>query len=280
MSLTDIDEFVQKWKAVQDVSKLNRTQCLKYISYLNPCGNIMSIFDDSQNCRLFCSKFNLPFVKAYEILWQKIDQLQGRLRQITPLMDLKVPEICSLSLDAENEFSRYKNLSLSQDFRLFADLFTDIYRIYYNKLLWIFICTPSGTGKTQLAFSLPMKRLYFLMEPQKAKSQSIYQPFEVISQKLWNLISQDIIRLQNVSNNCYVELPMLFNDTYITGESLSASATFILFMIKNLANEPLSEWLSLERLQMNLPHEEGYILTIDQLAEEIEFFFHVLKKDL
>lgn len=273
-----LNEFFQMWKNAAHVSQLNRIQCLNFINYFNGVGKLMHAFDEPANCRLFSRKFNLgviPLMRPYSRVREKIVELEARLKEITPILNLELPGICaSLPQETVDEFTRYKDLCTSQDYQPFIDLFTGIYKIYPKNLIWAFICTPSGTGKTQLAFSLPMKRLFFLMEPERAKSQPIYRRFEAISVKLNDLITQDITRLQNVSNNCYVELSELFQDFYITQSTLSAAATFILLMLKKLVTEPHSEWLSLE-VEMDLSNDQSFILTIDQLAIEIELLFPI-----
>lgn len=118
-------------------------------------------------------------------------------------------EVSQTQLDA---YMRIKEIAIEccdHDYmRLICGLFDDIHHRNQNVNPFIFLCAPSGSGKSILAYNLstaPFPLLYFVYNSKwdKDKTQDLYLPFEILSKKLRKVVRADIEIL--LGNNYFAE---------------------------------------------------------------------------
>ena len=89
------------------------------------------------------------------------------------------------------EILQFKNLVAE----IYNKLTSILFPTYITTFPFIFICGSSGTGKTQIPFSLPHANefpfIYFLQNPKKDTGQAIYQQFFNVSKAFENCIEED-----------------------------------------------------------------------------------------
>ena len=175
-------------------------------------------------------------------------------------------------MEAQEAFTSYKDLDNTDDYVQFTQLFTSIYALKKPFTPWVFICASSGTGKTQLAFSLPLPRLFFLMNYKKADNQPIYKPFERISKKLSALMGRDISKLNELERNASIQEECILPTHHIDDPFSCLSGSFILFLIEELRNNPQSQWLKNE-VNTEFKSKKYPVNKIKELKERLNFLF-------
>ena len=274
-SATDSNEdkltaLFETWQAVQDVSKLDRESCQKHIDFLNDDSKTIFVIDSTSNSEAFTRKFsvgNSMGAAITRLIDRKLFELEMHIKNLPAVIDLHLKNAWQeASEESKTFFIQYDSLQNTGDYSEFIELFRNIYSKEYNWLPWIFICGSSGTGKTQLAFSLPRNKFFFLMA-ENHQHQPIYSPFKEISKILLNFIKEDLAALkekQVSAENIAVEAER----GLINRHTVSRTANFILFLIEKFLSLDEPDWLASEvKLDLNTTIE--VLKPIQELKEDL-----------
>ena len=271
-----LEAFFEVWESVQNVSSLDRASCESSLEFFNKNENSLFVFRDPKNSQLFTEKFGVGEGEGFYIaalIGEKIWNLETRLLKIAPRLDVNVNvTFNTLPLDVQEAFSEYKELPNSEDYASFISLFTSMYALNSMPVPWVFISASSGTGKTQLAFSLPIRRLLFLMDLMSAKEQLVYKPLVEISIVLHQLITEDIFTVAPNEEYSYSRMRNLPSILFLEDDSLCFSGTFILFLIEELQFVDPSEWMTRQFLTP-FATKGKRILSIKELREKVALLF-------
>jgi hypothetical protein len=289
------------WEVVQDLKSLDRQVCQRLLEFFEDKQNTSEVLENPVNLSRFCDNFNIQDRKPFSLgvlFERKSNELRSRLQEFVPSIEVDLPSALeNATEDSQKALQSYESLHNRYDYDHFISLFDKIDQTKQEFTPCVFICASSGTGKTQLAFSLPRNLIYFIMDEENP-GQPVYEPFVSISEALQYFISNDLrpkVKVPfsdrnqptlstsgNENSNLadQIESPAEENSKVpatsekklkkIKYSDSSESGTFIMYLIEKFHNDKPSNWLEYE-LTSKVAIKDLAIKSIKELRDRLDF---------
>ena len=127
----NLEAFFQAWKAVENVDTLDRESCESFLLLVEDWKKISTLFQVSDHCLKFTERFQMCDADAFLIgglITEKKTELKAHLEKLAPPLNVDFEAgFRSFNPEAQEAFVAYKDLSNSNDYATFTNLFLSIY---------------------------------------------------------------------------------------------------------------------------------------------------------